>query len=616
MLSLFVVATSILGVVAGIALVTKNLILFMLAVLAIFVILLFLKRAFIIGLVVFFCVSLTTSYFSFKTIFTSLNSTFLNKEVEVTGTVSDYFDLNGENFLFPVETSAINGSKKQILLKVSTRVTPPPKGAEISFKAKIKENSVSIFSYSNKYFAYVNNFEVLTQNKFYVFINNLKLRIIKFVRLTLKSEEGNLLLSSVLGLNTLESNTKAAFQATNTAHIFAISGFNLAIIYSFINTIFKGVTLFSPLISLIFVFLFTVFIGFKFSVLRAFIMLTVLVLSLHLGRGKNLLNSLLVAIGIIIAISPTAIISVSFYLSCIAIFGLVVADKIAIKNKILKTFETSAFVSLFESPIIYFFFNTLSVMSLFLNVIVIPLTAVLLPMGIIFIIIVLISRGVAQFFAPLINFAYGILLNVTKLAASLDFAFTRINISVSGFVLLSLALCIFAFAIFKNRKPLIIAGLIMYFLIVSFSLFRGQFQIGTFNNAEAIMIKTHNKTYLVIKDKENNGGEEIYLPSFLSEMGIKNIDDLFILKDPSMDEAMQIINLKDKSVYVDSVIAVDSVDTDFIKAHFSNYRLVKNNFSFKDHQLEVISNNNSLRIMLNNVQVYPVASMDLSQNTY
>jgi len=119
-------------------------------------------------------------------------------------------------------------------------------------------------------------------------VNNLKLRIIKEVRLTLRSEEGNLLLSSVLGINTLEADSKAAFQATNTAHIFAISGFNLAIIYSFINTIFKGVTLFSPLISLVFVFLFTVFIGFKFSVLRALIMLIVLVLSLYLGRGKTL----------------------------------------------------------------------------------------------------------------------------------------------------------------------------------------------------------------------------------------------------------------------------------------------------------------------------------------
>jgi len=110
------------------------------------------------------------------------------------------------------------------------------------------------------------------------------------------------------------------------------------------------------------------------------------------------MNSLLVAVGVIIAISPTSIISVSFYLSCIAIFGLVVADKIEIKNKFLRIFETSGFVSLFESPIIYFFFNTLSFISIFLNVIVIPLTAVLLPIGIIFIIIVLISNGIAQFF--------------------------------------------------------------------------------------------------------------------------------------------------------------------------------------------------------------------------
>jgi len=288
MLSLFVVLSAVAGVVAGIALITKSFILLTIAILALFVILLLTKKAFIIGIIFFFCVAFVNSLFTFKTVFNKLGSSFLNKEVEVTGTVTDYFDLNGENFLIPVKTSSINGVPSRIVLKVSTRTTPPPRGAKISFKAKIKENAVSIFSHNNRYSSYANNFKVLNQNKFYSFVNNLKLRIIKEVRLTLRSEEGNLLLSSVLGINTLEADSKAAFQATNTAHIFAISGFNLAIIYSFINTIFKGVTLFSPLISLVFVFLFTVFIGFKFSVLRALIMLIVLVLSLYLGRGKTL----------------------------------------------------------------------------------------------------------------------------------------------------------------------------------------------------------------------------------------------------------------------------------------------------------------------------------------
>lgn len=130
------------------------------------------------------------------------------------------------------------------------------------------------------------------------------------------------------------------------------------------------------------------------------------------------------------------------------------------------------------------------------------------------------------------------------------------------------------------------------------------------------MIKTYNKTYLIIKDREGGSGEEIYLPSFLAEMGVKNIDDLFILKNLSVDEAMQLINLKDKSIYTDSVIAVDSVDMDFVKAHFSNYKIVKEDFTFDNGKLKVISNKNSLRIILNNTQVYPVESMDLSQNTY
>ena len=99
-------------------------------------------------------------------------------------------------------------------------------------------------------------------------------------------------------------------------------------------------------------------------------------------------------------------------------------------------------------------------------------------------------------------------------------------------------------------------------------------------------------------------------------MGVKNIDDLFILKNLSVDEAMQLINLKDKSIYTDSVIAVDSVDMDFVKAHFSNYKIVKEDFTFDNGKLKVISNKNSLRIILNNTQVYPVESMDLSQNTY
>jgi competence protein ComEC len=163
-------------------------------------------------------------------------------------------------------------------------------------------------------------------------------------------------------------------------------------------------------------------------------MLVVLVLSNQLGRGRNLLNSLLVAMSVILILFPDALISLSFYLSCLAILGIIVASNLKFKSRLLNALNISFFVNFYEAPLMINFFKNISIVSLVLNLIVIPYMGVLLPIGLIYIIVSLISVNIASHFSFLISLLYGILIFVVSVASRTPFSFAPGSFSLFQFI--------------------------------------------------------------------------------------------------------------------------------------------------------------------------------------
>ena len=125
--------------------------------------------------------------------------------------------------------------------------------------------------------------------------------------------------------NGLPASLQQAYQNTGTAHIIAISGFNIAIIAGLF------VMLFSRLLgqrrgavaAVIGIIVYTVLVGATPSVVRAAIMGGLAIFARQLGRRQNGLNTLAVTAGVMALINPNTLWDVGFQLSFAATLGMV-----------------------------------------------------------------------------------------------------------------------------------------------------------------------------------------------------------------------------------------------------------------------------------------------------
>jgi hypothetical protein len=170
------------------------------------------KKNFVIGLLLIFLIPVLNGINTYKVILETMNYKLYTENTAVEGVVKDFFDINGENYICFIRSNRIEGESKKLVLKVYSKDIPPPKNSEIKIRGKILKNDNNMIFYQNTLSLFPENTEVIHVSKFYEFLSNLRLTIVKNIRSTLKSEEGDLLLSSLIGINTLESNTKTDFQ--------------------------------------------------------------------------------------------------------------------------------------------------------------------------------------------------------------------------------------------------------------------------------------------------------------------------------------------------------------------------------------------------------------------
>ncbi len=138
--------------------------------------------------------------------------------------------------------------------------------------------------------------------------------------------EASLLSGILLGDdNGLPAALQQAYKNTGTAHIIAISGFNIAIIASLFVTLFsrllgrrKG-----AIAAVLGIIVYTVLVGATASVVRAAIMGGLAILARQMGRRQNGLNTLAATAGVMAVFNPQTLWDVSFQLSFGATLGLV-----------------------------------------------------------------------------------------------------------------------------------------------------------------------------------------------------------------------------------------------------------------------------------------------------
>ncbi len=214
-------------------------------------------------------------------------------------------------------------------------------------------------------------------------------------RSNLKSGNADILLSVILGdTDYLDKGFYENIKLMGLAHIFAVSGSHIVLLYGAIISLFKFTGLrrrISWIITWSMIWFYGFLIGFPISVLRSLVMFTLLFGSEVLYRRYNSLNSISLSALILTIVNPFWIFDAGFLLSFSAALSLIIYSKyikksIGTESKLINNVFMFLFLQLFMLPVTAYYFNYIPIMGILYNLVLIPFFTVILIFGFIMLI--------------------------------------------------------------------------------------------------------------------------------------------------------------------------------------------------------------------------------------
>ncbi len=269
----------------------------------------------------------------------------------------------------------------------------------------------------------------------------------------------------------IDPETMQAYSNTGTLHVLAVSGMHVGIIFIILGWMLKmldknkKLKLIKLSIILLFLWAYSFLCGLSPSILRATVMFSIIIMGDMLARRTNVYNTLATSAFILLLIDCNMLANVGFQLSYAAVLGIVFLHPLIyewlspskwLTNEIWKITSVSIAAQVTTSPIGILYFHQFPNCFLFSNLLIIPLTTLVLYAGIILLLfskinIVAIIMG---------NVMYGLIAftNLTvKFVESIPYAYVNgIHISIFQSILLYI----------------ITASIIFYFLTRYISLLR------------------------------------------------------------------------------------------------------------------------------------------------
>ncbi len=561
---------------------------------------LFTSRKYKIYVVIIFIVSLLTSYFNFSPyLIDKIPSETKESTTIIYGKVEGFSSESYNPKSFIMANIRIGEKRYAGNLKVYIDYEPPTAYSSVIVKGKIKftENSSfieSIVGYD--YYIFPDTLSIVKVNRFFSFIAKVRNSIIENIKLSMKSSESFLLLSSIFGISSMSNEEKEPYINTGTAHIFAISGLHVGILGETLRSFLSKFTLFSPFITIIFLLLYLLLIGFKVSALRAFIMYSITLFSKFLGTGHNSLNSLFVSAFFVLIVFPSSILSLSFYLSFMAVFALLVVPELVSKNfprgKLISLFSQLVSVQLFISPLIANYFNIVSLSAFVANLIVIPFLYVLVPAGFVQIVFSAFTINLAKIFAPVSNFLFEILNKFVVFVSNFNFSHFYVSSNIFKMVIQYGVAGVFIFSMYKRNNRTAVVALIVFIFtfLVSFG-YGSAFSHAYSFQGENLLFFHQGSTNIIVLS--NNGGEleeKDYnlLRQALIKNGVNIIDGLIVTHNLSSNEwSFAIDLLNDRTFKVENVFAYGSQDFYANLPKSVQINVVKENDTINLHTIKV-----------------------------
>jgi competence protein ComEC len=295
-------------------------------------------------------------------------------------------------------------------------------------------------------------------NCFKIRIERFRTSIRNLISETAPDENGKILQTLLLGeKGEIPDVIMENFKRSGISHVLAISGLHIGIIaflsLSIIKIIMKSseylllrfnILKISILFAIVPVIIYAFIAGFGISTVRATIMILTFMAAILVERERDLLNVLSLAAFIILMVAPASLFDISFQLSFTAVAALLIIvprlsglipsgdssesmPSSTVKRKVIHTALLFIFVSLAATigtiPLIAFYFNRVSTITLLSNILIIPLIGfVVLPLGLMAVAITPVASSLAAVLFQIASFFVGIAVSMINYLGSFSFA--------------------------------------------------------------------------------------------------------------------------------------------------------------------------------------------------
>lgn len=258
-------------------------------------------------------------------------------------------------------------------------------------------------------------FELHRQSLFGRILFQIKEKSHKNLDLLFESPDAGFIQGLILGEESaIAKDLKQKFNLAGVSHIVAVSGSHTSFIAAQILTLLLSLGLWRRQAlgaTLLFVFLYVLFVGAPASALRAGVMGGMFLLGQNIGRKPQSFNILILSLLVLLLLSPqSARLDLGLQLSFAAVLGMIlfqdffldVFQKLPDKWSVRKSLAITLSASVFVLPLLVYYFKTFSLLFPFSNVLLLPLVGPLMILAFLTVFASFLSLGLAKIFSILI----------------------------------------------------------------------------------------------------------------------------------------------------------------------------------------------------------------------
>ena len=355
------------------------------------------------------------------------------------------------------------------------------------------------------------------------------------------------------------SEQRQVFQDTGISHLMAISGLHVGLVFMFASVLVgrllwpiagvfelvprQTIVLFPALLA---AFYYSGLAGFSVPTQRAFIMLSVYVLAKLLARSPSLLRVLLIAVVIILLNDPFSVLDMGFWLSCMAVFIIALAQRKPITQEVsdepiqqnqaakLSLIRLQPIIWLGMLPLSAALFGQVSLISPFVNLFMVPLFCLVLIPATLFSLILLLSGveilsvELLSHLASVFNYVYVLL----EFVAGLSFAKHLVS-SVSTWEFAACILVISLFFLASRWRYFAALALAVNILVGLPAKLSNEMRIALIDVGQGLAMVIESGDYVLVYDtgpryRTGFTAAAATLIPYLNTRGIQQIDTLII----------------------------------------------------------------------------------------